>query len=91
MQHGILVRAECVRCPWLLAQTKVATILGIFGPSGVRRPPFSLGTWGHCPQVISKLAGDFEEISFIFMFFVFSSLFCHLSEENVQIITLLKY
>ena len=23
-------RAECVRCPWLLAQTKVATILGIF-------------------------------------------------------------
>ena len=22
-------RAECVRCPWLLAQTKVATILGI--------------------------------------------------------------
>ena len=27
----ILVRAECVCCPWLLAQTKVATI---FGPSG---------------------------------------------------------
>ena len=26
----ILVRAECVRCPWLLAQTKVATILGTF-------------------------------------------------------------
>ena len=25
-----LVRAECVRCPWLLAQTKVATILGTF-------------------------------------------------------------
>ena len=24
-----LVRAECVRCPWLLAQTKVATIFGI--------------------------------------------------------------
>ena len=23
-----LVRAECVRCPWLLAQTKVATIFG---------------------------------------------------------------
>jgi hypothetical protein len=23
-----LVRAECVRCPWLLAETKVATILG---------------------------------------------------------------
>ena len=28
------VRAECVRCPWLLAQTKVATIFDIFGPSG---------------------------------------------------------
>ena len=27
---SILVRAECVRCPWLLAETKVATILGIF-------------------------------------------------------------
>ena len=26
----ILVRAECVRFPWLLAQTKVATILGTF-------------------------------------------------------------
>ena len=26
----ILVRAECVRCPWLLVETKVATILGIF-------------------------------------------------------------
>ena len=26
----MLVRAECVRCPWLLAETKVATILGIF-------------------------------------------------------------
>jgi hypothetical protein len=24
-----LVRAECLRCPWLLAETKVATILGI--------------------------------------------------------------
>ena len=24
----LLVRAECVRCPWLLAQTKVATIFG---------------------------------------------------------------
>ena len=23
---NILVRAECVRCPWLLAETKVATI-----------------------------------------------------------------
>jgi hypothetical protein len=26
----ILVRAECVRCPWLLAQTKVATIFITF-------------------------------------------------------------
>ena len=26
----MLVRAECVHCLWLLAQTKVATILGIF-------------------------------------------------------------
>ena len=26
---NILVRAECVRCPWLQAETKVATILGI--------------------------------------------------------------
>ena len=25
-----LVRAECVRCPWLQAERKVATILGIF-------------------------------------------------------------
>jgi hypothetical protein len=25
-----LVQAECVRCPWLQAETKVATILGIF-------------------------------------------------------------
>ena len=31
MYYGIvLVRAECVRCPWLLAETKVANILGIF-------------------------------------------------------------
>ena len=28
--HRILIQAECVRCPWLLAETKVATILGIF-------------------------------------------------------------
>ena len=26
----LLVRAECVRCPWLQAETKVATILGNF-------------------------------------------------------------
>jgi hypothetical protein len=37
----LLVRAECVRCPWLLAETKVATILDIFGPSGVRAPAVS--------------------------------------------------
>jgi hypothetical protein len=28
--HEKLVRAECVRCPWLLAQTKVATIFITF-------------------------------------------------------------
>ena len=33
------------------------------------RPPFSLGTQGHCPQVISILAGDFLEILCIFMLF----------------------
>ena len=26
----VIGRAECVRCPWLLAQTKVATIFGNF-------------------------------------------------------------
>ena len=31
-----------MRCPWLLAQTKVATILGI-GPSGVRALPLAAG------------------------------------------------
>ena len=38
-----LVRAECVRCPWLLAETMVATILSIFGPSGVRALPLASG------------------------------------------------
>ena len=33
------------------------------------RPPFSLGTRGYCPQVISILAGDFVEIVCIFLFF----------------------
>ena len=33
-----------MRCPWLLAQTKVATIFGIFGPSGVRALPVAAGT-----------------------------------------------
>ena len=37
-----LVRAECVCCPWLQAETKVATILGI-GPSGVRALPLAAG------------------------------------------------
>ena len=29
---SLLVRAECVRCPWLMAQTKVAIVLGIILP-----------------------------------------------------------
>ena len=37
MMNVKLVRAECVRCHWLLAQTKVATILGI-GLSMLRAP-----------------------------------------------------
>ena len=40
----IFGRAECVRCPWLLAQTKVATIFGIFPLVGVlvlTRPPIT--------------------------------------------------
>ena len=36
---GLLVRAECVRCPWLQLETKVATI----GPSGVRALPLATG------------------------------------------------
>ena len=31
----MLVRAECVRCPWLQSEMKVATILGIFPLVGV--------------------------------------------------------
>ena len=38
----LLVRAECVRFPWLLAEMKVATILGIV-PSGVRALPLAAG------------------------------------------------
>ena len=34
-KSGKFGRAECVRCPWLLTQTKVATILGIFRHVGV--------------------------------------------------------
>ena len=30
LQNNKLVRSESVRCPWLLAETKVATILGTF-------------------------------------------------------------
>ena len=36
-----LVRAECVRCPWLLAQTKVATIFDIFPHGVVTLLPFT--------------------------------------------------
>ena len=36
---------ECVRCPWLQAETKVATILGnfSFGPSEVHALPLAAG------------------------------------------------
>ena len=37
------------------------------------KPPFSLGMQGHCPQVISILEGDFEEMLCTFKLFkVFS-------------------
>ena len=39
---NVLVRAECMRCAWLLAE-KVATINGIFGPNGVRALPLAAG------------------------------------------------
>ena len=39
----MLVRVECVRCPWLKAETNVATILGNFAPSGVRELPLAAG------------------------------------------------
>ena len=39
----LLVRAECVRCPWLLAEMKVATILGNIGPSIVHALPLAAG------------------------------------------------
>ena len=42
----LLVRAECVRCPWLLAQTKVATILGIFPLLFLLLPPLFKTTEG---------------------------------------------
>ena len=42
----ILVRAECVRCPWLLAQTKVATILHTFFHLGLFLPPLFKTTEG---------------------------------------------
>ena len=41
----------------------------IFYEIMLARPPLSLGTRGHCPQVISILAGDFVEISCKFMLF----------------------
>ena len=37
--HNILVRAECMHCPWQQTETKVATI----GPSGVRALPLADG------------------------------------------------
>ena len=40
--NQLLVQVECVRCPWLQAETKVATILGI-GPSGVPALPLAAG------------------------------------------------
>jgi hypothetical protein len=43
MQGGItlniLVRAEFMRCPWLQAETKVATILGNFSTLVLLAPP----------------------------------------------------
>ena len=55
-----LVRAECVRCPWLLPQTKVATILGI-GPSGVHALPVAAGTneGGHYFRYFSSSSSSF--------------------------------
>jgi hypothetical protein len=41
-------------------------------------------------SMISKLAGDLMKLSFIFIFFVLFSIFCHLSEENVQIVALFE-
>ena len=38
----LLVRAECVRCPWLLAQTKVAATLGILVRAECVRCPWLL-------------------------------------------------
>ncbi len=35
---SLLVRAECVRCPWLMAQTKVAIVLGIISPYNPNQP-----------------------------------------------------
>ena len=43
LHHSKLVLADCVRCPWLQAETKVATILGNFCPSGVSALPLAAG------------------------------------------------
>jgi hypothetical protein len=43
---------------------------GLCRECDLSRPPFSLGTRGHCPHVISILAGDFVEILYIFEFFI---------------------
>ena len=42
----LLVRAECVRCPWLLAQTKVATIFITFFHFFFLLPPLFKTTEG---------------------------------------------
>jgi hypothetical protein len=44
-------------------------VLCCLGTLYTPRPQFSLGTWGHCPNAISILAGDFGEIIRIFRFF----------------------
>ena len=54
--------AECMCCPWLLAKTKVATILGIFGPSGVRVLPLAAGI---------NEGGHYFRYIFLFLVFFF--------------------
>ena len=70
----LLVRAECVRFPWLLAETKVATIFGI-GPSGVRALPLAAGTneGGHYFRYIFPLLLILSYL--IFFFFLLPPLF----------------
>ena len=58
---------------------------------GEGRPPFSLGTRGQCPQVISILAGAFEEIICIFVLLRGLSLICHFSEDIIQSFIIFDY